>query len=213
MLNIQRFVCNDIRENCYVVNDDTKECVIIDCGEQYPEERTAISDYIRKEQLTPKYLIVTHGHLDHNMGNKFIYDSYQLKPEVSGGDETLMLHLDEQAKNWQMDIPNDFPPVDHFFKAGEKVAFGDHEFQIIPTPGHSHGSVCFYCPEEHVLFSGDTLFKGSIGRTDFPEGSMFLIIQSLRQLTQLPDETTILPGHGPQTLLGDELATNPYLDR
>lgn len=213
MLNIQRFVCNDIRENCYVVSDDTKECVIVDCGAQYPEERTAITDYIRKQQLTPKHLIVTHGHLDHNMGNKLIFDNYQLKPEVHSGDEDLMRHLAAQAKNWQMDIPDDFPPVDHFFEPGEKITFGDHEFQIIPTPGHSHGSVCFYCPEENVLFSGDTLFKGSIGRTDFPEGSMFLIIQSLRQLTQLPDETTILPGHGPQTMLGDELATNPYLDR
>mgnify|MGYP000726015744 CR=1 FL=1 len=95
----------------------------------------------------------------------------------------------------------------------EVIKFGNHEFQVIATPGHSSGSVTFYCEAEHVAFTGDTLFHNSIGRTDFPGGSMFRIINSLRHLGQLPDETQVLPGHGEYTSIGEELAHNPYMDR
>ena len=93
------------------------------------------------------------------------------------------------------------------------MTFGNHTINVIETPGHTKGSVFYYCPDEKVAFSGDTLFKGSIGRTDLPGGSMFQIIQSLRMITQLPDDVVILPGHGDKTTIGLELASNPYLDR
>ena len=112
-----------------------------------------------------------------------------------------------------MQLDTHFPPIGHFFEEDEVIKFGNHEFTIIETPGHSNGSVCFYCEAEHVLFSGDTLFKSSIGRTDFPGGSMFRIINSLRHLGMLPDETQVLPGHGEATSIGEELAHNPYMDR
>lgn len=201
-------------ENCYVVSDDTKECIIIDCGAFYEEERKAVVEYINDNKLQPKHLIVTHGHLDHNFGNNTIYDSFGLKPEVNAKDEHLMQTLKDQAKNfYQLTLDYDFPAIDHFFEDNETITFGNHTFTIIPTPGHSKGSVCFYCAEENTLFSGDTLFKSSIGRTDFPQGSMFQIIQSLRQLSQLPDETIVLPGHGEKTTIGLEVAGNPYMDR
>ena len=98
-------------------------------------------------------------------------------------------------------------------KDGSKVTFGNHTFSVIETPGHTRGSVFYYCEEEKVAFSGDTLFKGSIGRTDLPGGSMFQIIQSLRMITQLPDDVTVYSGHGEETTIGLELASNPYLDR
>lgn len=213
-MNIERFQCNMLQENCYVVSDETKECVIIDCGAFYPEERTAIVNYIRENQLKPVHLLVTHGHLDHNFGNNTLYDEFGLKPEVSASDENLMKHLKKQAETfYQMNLDYEFPPIGHFFEDDEIIHFGNHQFEIILTPGHSRGSVTFYCKEEKVAFTGDTLFQGSIGRTDFQGGSMFQIINSLRFLAQLPDEVKVLPGHGNFTTIGEELAHNPYMDR
>ena len=214
MMNIQRFQCNMLQENCYVVSDETKECIIVDCGAYYEEERQAVVKYIKDNKLEPKHLIVTHGHLDHNFGNNTIFKFFGLKPEVAEGDAHLMQTLKKQAsKFYQLNLDYDFPPIDHFFEQDEIIKFGNHEFSIIETPGHSKGSVTFYCASEHVAFTGDTLFKHSIGRTDFASGSMFLIIQSLRKLAQLPDDTIVLPGHGDQTTIGDEVAVNPYMDR
>ncbi|MCH3993654.1 MBL fold metallo-hydrolase [Prevotella cerevisiae] len=214
MMNIQRFQCNMLQENCYVVSDETKECIIVDCGAYYEEERQAVVKYIKDNKLEPKHLIVTHGHLDHNFGNNTIFKFFGLKPEVAEGDAHLMQTLKKQAsKFYQLNLDYDFPPIDHFFEQDEIIKFGNHEFSIIETPGHSKGSVTFYCASEHVAFTGDTLFKHSIGRTDFAGGSMFLIIQSLRKLAQLPDDTIVLPGHGDQTTIGDEVAVNPYMDR
>lgn len=203
-----------IQENCYVVNDETKECVIIDCGAYYEEERRAIVDYISSEGLRPVHLLVTHGHLDHNFGNNTIFEKYKLKPEVSAEDEKLINDLKGQGKNlFGVEVDYDFPPVGRFFEDDEKITFGSHAFSVIATPGHTHGSCTFYCKEENVAFTGDTLFKGSIGRTDLGEGSMFMIINSLRELAQLPDATVVLPGHGESTTIGDEVAHNPYMDR
>lgn len=214
MLHIERFQVNMLQENCYVVSDETQECVIIDCGAFYPEERKAIVDYIQENKLKPVHLLVTHGHLDHNFGNDTIYATFGLKPEVSAQDESLMKHLKEQAETfYQLKLDYDFPPIGHFFEDDERIAFGNHQFEIILTPGHSRGSVTFYCAEEKVAFTGDTLFHGSIGRTDFKGGSMFQIINSLRFLAQLPDEVKVLPGHGQATSIGEELAHNPYMDR
>lgn len=214
MIEIKTFVCNMLQENCYVVSDDTRECVIIDCGAYYEEERRAIVDYIRGQQLTPKHLLATHGHLDHHFGNNTIYDAFGLQPEVHSGDEQMMSHLERQAASlYGMRLDYEMPPVGHILEDGEQVTFGNHTWRVIATPGHSRGCVCFFDESEHVLFSGDTLFRGSIGRTDFQGGSMLQIIQSLRMLAQLPDDTRVYCGHGPATTIGDELRMNPYMDR
>ncbi len=214
MLHIERFQCNMLQENCYVASDETQECVIIDCGAFYPEERKAIVDYINANHLKPVHLLVTHGHLDHNFGNDTLYREFGLKPEVAAQDENLMKHLGKQAETfYQMTLDYEMPAIGHFFDEGEIIRFGSHEFEIIHTPGHTRGSVTFFCKEEQVAFTGDTLFHSSIGRTDFPGGSMFQIINSLRLLAQLPDTTKVLPGHGDYTSIGEELAHNPYMDR
>lgn len=214
MFPIKRFVCNMLAENCYVVSDETLDCVIIDCGAFYEDERQAIVEYIDESGLTPRHLLLTHGHLDHNFGNGTIYLRYGLKPEVAEEDAGLMQNLTRQAeKFYGLKLKNDFPPVGHFYTPQEIIRFGTHELRVIPTPGHSRGSVCLYCEAEHALFTGDTLFHRSIGRTDFGGGSMLQIIQSLRTLAQLPDETVVFPGHGEQTTIGDEVVYNPYMDR
>lgn len=214
MMKIQRFQCNMLRENCYVVSDESHECVIIDCGAYYEEERQAINDYIAHQQLKPHRLLSTHGHIDHNWGNAMLYRTYGLHPEIHTNDGQLLNNIALQAKEmFQIDVQEKFPTIGRFFEENERIVFGTHTLQVIETPGHTQGGVCFYCEAEQVLFSGDTLFKGSIGRTDLDGGSMFQMIQSLRLLAQLPDTVKVFPGHGEATTMGLEVAGNPYMDR
>jgi glyoxylase-like metal-dependent hydrolase (beta-lactamase superfamily II) len=213
MMNIQRFEVNPLQENCYVVSDDSRECVIIDCGAYYDEESIAIDNYLRKQQLKPVHLLATHGHLDHNFGNAHLFRQYGLKVEICAGDQQLVERLPQQAAAlFCMEISDDQPPVGRLLNDGDTITFGQHTLQVIQTPGHSHGSCLFYCKEEGVVFSGDTLFRMSIGRTDFPEGSWQQMEQSLAKIAgTLPKDTVVYPGHGPQTTIADELQYNPYL--
>ena len=213
MINIQRFEVNPLQENCYVVSDDSRECVIIDCGAYYDEESIAIDNYLRKQQLKPVHLLATHGHLDHNFGNAHLFRQYGLKVAICAGDQQLVERLPQQAAAlFGMEISDDQPPVGRLLNDGDTITFGQHTLQVIQTPGHSHGSCLFYCKEEGVVFSGDTLFRMSIGRTDFPEGSWQQMEQSLAKIAgTLPKDTVVYPGHGPQTTIADELQYNPYL--
>ncbi|MBR6979161.1 MAG: MBL fold metallo-hydrolase [Prevotella sp.] len=214
MIKIQRFVFNMFQENCYVASDDSGECIVVDCGAFYEEERRAIINYIHSEQLTPKHLVATHGHVDHNFGIDTIYEQYRLLPEIHALDEDFLAHLNEQAEQFIGYRPdNTYPSVGKHLADGETLTFGNHCATIVHTPGHSQGSVCLYLKDEDILFTGDTLFNMSIGRTDLQGGSMMQIIQSLRHLAQLPDNTVILPGHGNQSTIGAELEHNPFMDR
>lgn len=212
MLNIQRIVCNMFQENCYIVSDNTKECVIIDCGAFYEEEKKEITNYIRDNQLIPKHLLCTHAHIDHNFGNYAIYKEFGLKPEVCINDKILMHKLKEQAYTFiGLTYNEEIPEVEKYLKEADTISFGTHCFSILQTPGHTPGSVLFYCKDESIAFSGDTLFRMSIGRTDFEFGSYNEIINSLKKIaSSLPAETIILPGHGDKTTLKDEITYNPY---
>lgn len=213
-MKIESLVCNMLQENCYVVSDETKECVIIDCGAFYEEERRALVEYIRNNDLKPVHLLATHGHLDHNFGNDTIFKEFGLKPEIAQADEAWITNYKEQAmKLYGMTLEMEMPEVGRFLSDKEKIQFGNHTLEVMETPGHSPGSVVFYCEEENVLFTGDTLFQMTIGRTDLEGGSMMQIIQSLRIIAQLPDNTKVYPGHGYTTTIGYELSRNPYMDR
>ena len=212
MMNIRRFACNMLEENCYVVSDDTGDCVVIDCGAYFDNERATIVNYIRDNQLNPVHLLVTHGHLDHNFGNNTIYDEFGLKPEASEMDDNLMRALGRQAEvMYSMRLNYDFPEVGKHLTANETITFGTHKLRVLTTPGHSRGSICFVCDAEKVVFTGDTLFRMSVGRTDFEGGSTQQIIDSLHRLAELPDDMVVLPGHGPQSTIGDEKKFNPYM--
>lgn len=203
-----------LQENCYIVSDETKECIIVDCGAYYQEERQAIVEYIRSNKLTPKHLIATHGHFDHNFGNDTIYNEFGLKPEIHQKDEELLKNISSQALSIiGANYDHEMPTASRLLSENDIIEFGSHKFVVIETPGHSPGGVFYYCKEEAIAFSGDTLFKGSIGRTDFIGGSMFMLIQSLRMISQMPDDVKLLPGHGPETTIGEEVAHNPYIDR
>lgn len=203
-----------MHENCYVVSDDSKEAMIVDCGAYTDADKQAVLDYIRSNDLIPRCLVQTHGHLDHCIGNSIIYKEFGLKPEVHANEVELMSKLAEQSEMMFYEpLKEEIPPVGRYFTDKDTITFGNHVFTIIDTPGHTPGGVFLYCKEESLAFSGDTLFRGSIGRTDLMGGSMFQIIQSLRTVCQLPDDTKIYPGHGETTNIGYECATNMYIDR
>ena len=212
MITVKNFTCNMLAENCYVVCDETKECVIIDCGALYEEESAAITNYIRTNGLTPKHLLCTHGHFDHCMGNGLIDHEFGLKPEVYADDEFLMVKMREQTHDFLgVDLPMVVPSVGRYLSDSYVITFGSHTLSILHTPGHTPGGVCFYCEAEGILFSGDTLFRMSIGRTDFERSSYEDIVGSLLNvLAPLPPATKVYPGHGPATTIADEIRYNPY---
>ena len=200
-------------ENCYIVSDETKECMIVDCGAASVMEQKAISDYISEEGLKPVLYVLTHGHFDHVMGGKWLYETYGLQPTICERDAELYKNFRKDSADMGYRVDYDLPIIGRCVNDGDTVTFGNTSFKVIHTPGHSKGSVVYYCKEENIAFTGDTLFRGSIGRTDLPGGSMFQMINSLRLLEQLPDETKIYPGHGYYTTMALEGASNPYLDR
>ena len=213
MISIKTFAFNLLQENTYVVSDDTLECVIIDCGAYYDDERRAITDYISSQGLKPVRLLATHGHWDHNLGIDTIYQTYGLRVEAAKEDEFIISDI---PHNFQSIIGaplrREYPAVGRFFTPDEVIRFGNHSLQVLKTPGHSPGSVVFYCAEEHTAFTGDTLFRMSVGRTDFDGGSYTQLMSSLANvLAKLPADTVILPGHGPQSTIDYELRYNPYL--
>lgn len=196
-----------------MVSDESRECVIIDCGAMYEEEFAALDHYIADNQLKPLHLLATHGHLDHNFGNAHMFRKYGLKVEICVEDQELVERLPEQARDiFGIEIPADQPSAGRLLGNGDVITFGSHQLQVLQTPGHTHGSCLFYCAEEHTAFTGDTLFRMSIGRTDFAEGSWAEMEKSLRDVVaKLPKETIVLSGHGPQSTIADELRYNPYL--
>ena len=213
MMNIKTFMFNLLQENTYVLSDETKECVIIDCGAYYDEERDALINYISDHQLKPMHLLCTHGHFDHNFGIDTIYQHYGLKPEIAREDDFLISDLPSQFKAMVgAPLRREYPEVGRFFDDNEVIRFGNHELKILKTPGHTPGGVVFYCEQEHAAFSGDTLFRMSVGRTDFAGGNYEDLMNSLKNvMAKLPAETTIYSGHGPKTTIGEELSYNPYL--
>jgi len=214
MINIKRFAVNMTEENCYIVSDESKEAVIIDDGAFSTGEHQDIDLYIQKEGLKPTHVLCTHGHFDHTLGLAHVYETYGLKPEMQQADAELYINLSLQIKlitGFALDAPT--APLGNPLHEGDTITFGTHQLQVIETPGHTPGGVCFYCKEEDTLFSGDTLFQMSIGRTDFPGGNLESLLGNIQsKLLILPANTTIYPGHGNPTTIETEQKYNPFLN-
>ena len=213
MLNIKKWIFNPYQTCCYIVSDDSKECVIIDPCAYYDNERSCILDYIQDEGLKPVRCILTHAHFDHVLALDLIYDNYGLLPEVHRDDEPCMQRVKGRIieifgeKNYNREIPM---PA-HWLNDDDSIGFGTHQLSVIHTPGHSPGSVVYYCKEEQVAFTGDTLFCDFIGRTDLFGSDKEAYKKSLRKLMQLPDETVVQSGHTKKTTIGRERLKNSYL--
>ena len=212
-MTIKTFVVNPLGENCYVVNDDTKEAVIIDCGCSDEYEWADIKKYIANNDLQVKHLLNTHLHFDHIWGNTFVHRDMGLCPEANYEDLHIYENMDEQIRSViGVGIPHPpLPPLGTSLLDGSEVMFGETTLKVLTTPGHSHGCICFHSEKDHILFSGDTLFCGSCGRTDLEGGNYESLMQSLKKLANLPDDTKVFCGHGPSTTIGREKMYNPYL--
>ena len=207
MLTIKTIEVNQLQENCYIISDETLEAVIIDCGAYYDDERSAVVRYIRENGLTLRHLLCTHGHFDHVFGADTIFEEFGIAPEVHAADRDFVEDMDHQYRDMLgVSYPRASVKAARLLADGDIVTFGSHKLTVIHTPGHSRGSVVFYCAEEHVAFTGDTLFRMGYGRTDLPGGSWLQLQQSLRLLaTTLPPDTKIYPGHGPATVMAHEM--------
>ena len=212
-MDIKRFEVNPLCENCYVVSDDTKEAVIIDCGCSDEYEWADIKKYIASNDLQVKHLLNTHLHFDHVWGNTFVHRDLELRPEANYEDLHIYENMDEQIRSVVgVGIPHPpLPPLGTSLLDGSEVTFGNTTLKVLATPGHSRGCICYYSEKDKVLFSGDTLFCGSCGRTDLEGGSYQDIVKSLLKLSTLPDDIQVFCGHGPSTTIGREKQYNPYL--
>lgn len=208
MLNIEDIIVNPIEERCIVIWDGTRECVIFDPGCLYPEEKGKLDGIIRNNALTPKAILITHGHFDHVFGAAHLQKKYGIPAYMSPEDAPLLSGV--FSSMFGIDDPEPFDTTD--IHDGDVIRFGSHQFDVITTPGHSRGSVVYYCHEEKLLISGDTLFAGAIGRTDLPGGDYDRLMESLKgKVLGLAPDVDVLPGHGPATTIADEIQKNPFL--
>ncbi|HMI66120.1 MAG TPA: MBL fold metallo-hydrolase [Cyclobacteriaceae bacterium] len=210
MMTIQTFVFNPFQENTIVAFDETKEAVVIDPGCYEPEERKELDDFISTQKLTVKYLLNTHCHIDHVLGNDYVKEKYKVKLLIHAYDEPLLRAVKNYAPNYGFAGYREALP-DQFLKEGDTVQFGNTTLNVLFLPGHSPGHIGFYNREQKVILSGDVLFEGSIGRTDLPGGDFNTLLDSIhRKLFTLPDDVVVYPGHGGTTTLGEEKISNPF---
>lgn len=210
-MKIKRFEFNMFPVNCYVLSDETQEAVVIDAGCFYPEEGPQLKKYLNEEGLQLKHVLNTHLHLDHIFGNAFLAREFGLKPEANQADEFLLSRAADHCRMFGFRINEEPAPLGNYIADGDEICFGNSKLKAILAPGHSPGSLVFYNEADGCMFSGDVLFKGSIGRTDLDRGSFEDIRNSICNcLFTCPDNTIVYPGHGEKTTIGNEKTNNPY---
>jgi len=197
-----------LRCNCSIIGDEnTREAMVIDPGDDIEQ----VLDLVREHKLTVKQIVITHAHIDHVGGAMKLKKATGAPILLNQSDYALLKMLDVQAAWIGMPNPGDVH-IDQSLRNGDKIAAGSLGAEVLHTPGHTEGSICLYFAPEKKLIAGDTLFAGSIGRTDLPGGSYKKIIQSLHErVLALPDETVVVPGHGELTTIGQERDSNPFL--
>jgi hydroxyacylglutathione hydrolase len=207
-LIIEQLVVGALQTNCYVVGDEaSKEGIIIDPG----GDADQILDAVARLGLKVKLVVNTHGHFDHIMANQEVMESTGA-PLAIHRDDAAMLTNPLRSFSIFMGKFHASPPATVFLAEGDGVEVGALRLEVLHTPGHSPGSISLWSAQENVLFSGDVLFNLGIGRTDFPGGSMRVLLQSIRdKLFTLPDFTVVYSGHGPKTTIGFERTHNPFL--
>ena len=212
-MELKAFINNPYQENTYIVFDSiTKDCAIIDPGMYNATEQNAVVNFIKQNGLNPVTLLNTHCHIDHVLGNKFIFDQYGLKPQFNQGELQLLqavpAYAPQQGLNYELS-----PEPEVFLPSHGQINLGEGVLEILFVPGHSPAHLCFYSKADAFVIGGDALFKGSIGRTDLPGGNHAILLSSIKeQLFTLPDEVKVYPGHGPYTTIGFEKIYNPFFN-
>jgi len=211
MIKVEKFVVNPLGENSFILYDETGECIFIDPGFYFEEEYQELKEYVRENKLSPVKITNTHCHFDHIMGVEFVRNEFNIPFYAHADDVFWVEKAVAQGQMFGFEM-NPVAPVDAFLSENEFVEFGNSRLQIIHVPGHSPGHVVFYSEKDKILIAGDVLFYGSIGRTDLPGGNYNALISNIKsKLFVLPDDTTVFCGHGPETKLGFEKRTNPFL--
>ncbi|MEN8118351.1 MAG: MBL fold metallo-hydrolase [Bacteroidota bacterium] len=211
MIKIEKFVVNPLGENSFVLSDETGECIFVDPGFYYEEEFEEIRSYISENKLNPVKIVNTHCHFDHIMGVEFIRDEYKIPLCAHAADAFWVEKAIDQGRMFGFEM-QPVAPIDQFINENETLRFGNSEMEIISVPGHSPGHLVFYSKENEMLIAGDVMFYGSIGRTDLPGGNHNDLISNIKnKLFTLPDNTKVFCGHGPETTLGFEKKSNPFL--
>lgn len=205
-MKIKKFEVGSLFVNCYIVYEEsTKDGLVIDPG----DEPDLILDFIKEESLNIKYIICTHGHFDHIGAVKELKDETGAKIILHREDYDIYINSSRVAKQFFGIEVEPQPEPDIIIENEMKLNLSDNkEFRLIHTPGHSPGSISIYC--DGYIFTGDTLFAGSVGRTDLPGGNMNQLLNSLKKIATFPSETVVLPGHGPKSKIGVEIKSNPF---
>lgn len=210
-MQIKTFVFNPFSENTYLIWNEADEAVIIDPGMSNTDEEMEFRSFLVNNDLQLKHCILTHAHIDHIMGCQWIYDQFGLKP-IMHQQETIVYDSGKQVAMMYGIGAIDLPEYNLFDLNQSHVQLGSIVFKMYFTPGHSPGSISYYSEEDQVVFSGDVLFEGSIGRTDLPGGDFNTLIHSIKtKLLPLANETRVYSGHGGITTIGQEKLTNPFL--
>lgn len=210
-MQIHVFTFNPFSENTYVLYDETGEAVLLDPGCAFPEEEKELEDFVIRKKLTVKKILLTHAHIDHVLGCRFVAERFGVGTIMHQGDLFLLQRATDIGRMYGVPVAEP-PAPEGFLSHGDIFSFGNTKLEVRFTPGHSPGSISFIHHESHSVFSGDVLFSGSIGRTDLPGGNMDVLLDSIRnQLFNLPDDYVILSGHGPVTDLATEKSQNPFL--
>ena len=209
-MKIYKQVFSPIEVNTYIVEGDDGRCIIIDCGCYGPAEEKKMEDFLTARALTPILLLNTHCHLDHIFGNTFMLRRYGLQSWFHEGDS---INRESAVKHALMfGLAMEEPPLPAgYLSDGEVVTAAGLSLEVIAVPGHSPGGIAFYSEKDGVVFTGDALFAGSIGRSDLPGGDHDQLMTNIRnRLFTLPPDTVVYPGHGPATTIGEEIRSNPF---
>lgn len=211
MINVKVFTFNPVQENTYIIYNENRKAIIIDPGCYFKNEQEVLKSFIEENKLTPIQLLNTHCHLDHVFGNKWIHTTYQLELFIHANEKPVLAFAPISGTQWGLSFEN-YDGTLHFLEEGNKILLDDDELEILFTPGHSPGSISFYCKKQNFAIVGDVLFYESIGRTDLPGGSHNTLLKSIRdKLFVLPNETIIYNGHGASTTIEHEKRFNPFL--
>jgi len=211
MFLIKVLTFNPVQENTYVLYNESNECIIIDPGCYSEEEKHELQSFIIDNGLRPVMLLNTHCHLDHVFGNKFIAEAYRLTLQIHKNEKAVLQMAPASGLMFNFPFDNYMGEL-IFLKEGDVISLGEDSLLVIEAPGHSPGSICFYCEKQKFVIGGDVLFYQSIGRTDLPGGSHESLIKNIKEkLFVLPQDVKVYPGHGPVTTIGDEIKYNPYL--
>ena len=212
MLKLKSFVFSPIQENTYLLYNEFNDCMIIDPGCYFSEEKDELKDFITQSNFKPQMLLNTHCHLDHVFGNKFVAETWGLTLNLHEKEKKLLDYAPTSGLMYNMPFDN-YAGDYIYLKEGDIITLGEDELAVIEAPGHSPGHICFYCAKQNFIISGDVLFNRSIGRTDLPGGNHQTLLKNIREkLFVLPDETVVYSGHGEPTTIGEEKKNNPFLN-